>query len=380
VFKSPLFFWSFLGLFFIISIFNLAFGIPIVSAQSVLKSSQSSAQSSVSRSKIEHVKTITTPIAPRNQGVNMSFDHAGKVSKVYVKTGDTVVSGQKLIELDISELLPQLHKAQAAFDAQRIKIDTLKSGQKTEDIITAENNLNLAIIERDNDLDDLSNVINSAYINAEDAVRDKIDQFFITPTRSISPQLVFTLNDAVFQGDISQRRLNIESALTAWKLYLDTTPQPYSDPSAALIQARQSLNQTRDFVEKAALAVNQGNIDTTATAYNLHLWKSDTFSARNNINTAIKNLIAEDKKIKDVYAKVKLMQSILDAKNLALSPLEITNQEVQLRTLQSQVEALQAYINKMTLNAPSDGKIEAVFVKAGASVIANQIGLSFLSN
>lgn len=53
------------------------------------------------------------------QGADMAFSESGTVSRVYKKAGDTVVAGEKIVELDNAALYADLQDAQATLDLAR---------------------------------------------------------------------------------------------------------------------------------------------------------------------------------------------------------------------------------------------------------------------
>ena len=65
---------------------------------------------------------------------NLAFDVSGKVRDVFVKVGDQVKQGQKLVELENSDFYAKVSEAKAAVDAQLAKMEEILQGTRKEQI------------------------------------------------------------------------------------------------------------------------------------------------------------------------------------------------------------------------------------------------------
>jgi multidrug efflux pump subunit AcrA (membrane-fusion protein) len=95
-----------------------------------------------------------TGIVKPTQNIDYAFDRAGRVSKIYVKTGDLVPAGTTLIALENADLYAQYQQSLAALRIQQIKLDNYRKGTRSEDLQIAQNQF-----------DDADQKLNTAYKN-----------------------------------------------------------------------------------------------------------------------------------------------------------------------------------------------------------------------
>lgn len=82
----------------------------------------------VGRHKVDQQLATVGTIEPVSQA-SVAFPVAGTVSSVSVAVGDTVLVGQKLASLDVTDLTANLHQEQAALDAAELTLELALAGQ-----------------------------------------------------------------------------------------------------------------------------------------------------------------------------------------------------------------------------------------------------------
>jgi multidrug efflux pump subunit AcrA (membrane-fusion protein) len=151
--------------------------------------------------------SVTGKVKPA-ESVDLAFEKSGKISSIAINIGDKVVAGQILASLSSSDLVAQLAQAQASLDKEIIKLAELKVGTRNEEIQIAQTNVtsaqnsltnaqnslvnvgNKAVVDLDNYYEDVKDILNEAYLKADDAVNKQTDELF-SNDNSDSPSLTF---------------------------------------------------------------------------------------------------------------------------------------------------------------------------------------------
>lgn len=321
--------------------------------------------------------SVTGRVKP-SESVNLAFESGGRVSAVYADVGKQVSSGEILVSLENDDLRAQLKQAEANIKAEQAKLDELKNGTRQEDIDVQKvkvENYKVALGDAKNNLIDK---LQDAYTKSDDAVRNKTDQLFTNP-KTENPQLTSLLVvDLQLETDLENGRLLIESKLIGWKSHLDELVIS-SDFSAYLSEAKQNLNQIKDFLDEAGLAVNSATTHTNLSQTVLDGWKSDVSTARTNINTAISNVTAAEEKLKTSQSSLDLAEQELKLKEAGTVPEEILAQEAKLSSVVASAESIQVKIQKTILRAPIEGIVTNQDAKVGEIVPANTAVVSIIS-
>lgn len=305
--------------------------------------------------------TATGKVKPV-QSVDLSFEKGGQVASVLAKVGDKVEAGQILVRLENAELSAQLLKAQATIEVEQSKLDELKKGAKAEEIQVQE-------VKVLNAKKDLINKIQDAYTKSDDAVRNKVDQFFSNP-RSANPQIIFSAGSQL-ESDIESLRITMENLLNDWKALSDSLTLS-SDLSLALQTAKANLSQVFQFLDKAALAANSASASGSISQTTLDSYKSDTATARTNVNTATINLTTAE-------TALDLEENQLVLKKSGASPEETATQEAKIKQAGAEAQNIEAQLAKTILRSPIRGIVTVQNAKAGEVVSANQSIVSIIS-
>lgn len=189
----------------------------------------------VERKNITQGVSVTGKTKAQNE-VELGFDTSGRVARSYVEVGDRVNRGQIIAELDTSELTANLAKEKAVLAEEEEKL-----GEEGERIESS---------------------IREAYAAADNAVRNKADQFFKTP--ATSPTFEVKFNDGNYTHyffvpaeiviDLNSARKSIEQLLTSWQQELTIlNPNKAKNFSPVAIER---MNTVSNFLNKVAYAVN----------------------------------------------------------------------------------------------------------------------------
>ena len=300
----------------------------------------------------------TAQISPLNS-IDLAFDRSGRISKVYIKGGDQVIKGQSLVELDNIDLISRFNEAQANVEIQKAKLSELKNGAKSEASKTQMLILENARVSLESAQADLLNSLQDGYIKADDAVRNKVGQFF-------NEYYAATQQSAGSQVkiDLLNRRNAIEQVLVTWKVSLDVFNAQSDLLSYAMI-AKNNLSQIEGFLDNAALVINNVSSDVNVSQVNLRNWRSDIFTGRSNVIGTLKTIAAGEGKVKDANLKLKLQEFQLTIQKAGPSEGQIKIQEGLVNQAEAQTAVIQAEIDKTILTAPVNGIIKKQTARVG---------------
>lgn len=392
----------------------------------------------VKRSDLAQEVSVTGKIKPA-EDVSLAFEKGGKIDKIYVEIGDNVIIGQKLAGLENSDIEAQLAQAEAGVDSskaallqykatlerERVKLDELKAGTRTEEIqileakvesakkALSDTEINLKNVQTkaDTDLsnlyDDIKDILNDAYAKAEDAANKQTDELF-TDDLTNAPALNFLTSDAQAETDAEALRLGATTELKSFKSDLADYPTVYIGLDNLLSKSKSRLEIVRNFLIRANDALNGA---TNLSQTNITTYKANIATGRTNVNTAITNittqqqLIASQKNtnqsnISTAQSQVNTAQNSLlvaeaelNLKKAGATAQQIAAQEAQVGQAEANVAAGQAQVkqseanarnyraqlSKSTLYAPIDGVVTKQTTSSGEIVAANSPIISIIS-
>ncbi len=285
--------------------------------------------------------------------VNLGFEKTGTIASTPVSVGSRVKEGELLVSLNNSELRADLAKAEATVREEMVKLSTIKTGS-TNEYSDARVNM-IAEIE-------------DAYVKSDDALRNKIDQFFENP-RAGNTRIEFSILDDdrkyIFSVDTSLRvkindeRYKLELLLTSWKESLTKlkTLSSGQNIDSYVIEAENNLNRIKDFIDMVALAVNSIEIEIEDHRDTVEEYKSDVSNIRTIIATAISDLIS---------AKEKLTAAPQQNSSLLFN--DVLSQEARVGQYQAQVDAVRAQLEKTIIRSPIDGIVTKQDAEVGEIV------------
>ena len=304
--------------------------------------------------------------------VNLSFEEAGQIDRVYVKEGDTVQAGAVLAKLDSSIASAQVSQAKGVLAAAQAKYDDLASGTRPEELRIDTDAVSSAATAMDSASNALSAAAQSAYVAADDAVRNQIDSLFINP-RTNNPIFSASVTDSQMLINIENQRLALGAMLDSWYATENATSSSIASLSDL---AGNDLKTIKSYCDTIALAVNNANPNSNMTASVLAGYKGSVAVARNEITQAIASLTGAKSAFNAAQSNMTIAQS-----RLALSKAGATEQELEVQkavVLQAQavLQGAQVMLDHADLIAPFYGTVRNVTAKVGQVV---SVGASVLS-
>ncbi len=292
----------------------------------------------VKKSDIVSEVSVTGRVKPF-KSVDLAFEKNGRISAVLSNVGDFVYAGQALVKQDSSELSAQLSEAKADLAAKKAELN------KSEIVLK---NYYLSIID----------VLNEAYIKADDAVKKQADAMF-TDGESDTPKLNFSTTDSQAQTDSQNGRLFSRTELNDWRQELSDLSAVSSrgDLDSALEKSQGHLSVINSFLVSIMNALNKAYGLTQST---LDSYKANITTARTNINTVSTNITDQKQSIDSQKATV-------------------DSDEAAVESYKAAIQNIEAQISKTVLYSPISGIVTRQDAKAGEIAAANAVLVSVIS-
>jgi Membrane-fusion protein len=195
--------------------------------------------------------SVTGRVKPA-RSVELAFEKGGKVVAVYANVGRQIQAGQTLVVLENAELAAQLAQAEATLEKDQAKLAEFQRGTRPEEIQVQEVKVANAKFTLEDAKKNLVDKLQDAYTKSDDAVMNRVDQFFSNP-KSSSPQLSFLVStDSQLESDIEWQRLLLQNVFKSWRSSLDKLTIS-NDLAAYVSEAEINLNQINYFSTKPRL-------------------------------------------------------------------------------------------------------------------------------
>jgi HlyD family secretion protein len=330
----------------------------------------------VSRRDITQSVSVTGTVKPVHR-VDLAFEKTGKIARVSVKTGDAVKVGQTLVALDASDVAAELAQAQAQVKVQEAKLDGLVRGTRAEELQVEKvkvANADSALTEAKQGLVD---ALRDAYTKSDDAIYNKVDQFFSSP-RSANPQINFASLNLQFKTDVEFARLSTESVLMSWAASLDSLSRE-SDLTLAVTATKTNLASIAALLNKAATALNSVSGTPTLSQATLDAYRADISTARASINTAISNISTADEKAKSSASARTLAEQELALAQAGATTEDVSGQKAAVDEAKANAQSLRAALDKTVIRSPLNGIVTKEDANVGEIINAKDIVVSLIS-
>lgn len=308
--------------------------------------------------------------------IDLQFQASGRITYLAVDTGDRVSAGEVLARQDESILEAQLREAQASVAAEQAQLESLKEGTRPEQIAVTLAQIASDQITLAQGNQALINAIQTAFVQSDDAIHNKVDQFFNNP-RSANPILLFSTNDSQLVSVIQVERLSMEKSLLAWQSALSGLNNQ-DDLSTAVTQAQQNLAAVKQLLLDANTALNNAITTAQTTSTNISIWITNVATARTNINTAISGLTTAVTVQQTALAQLQKDQKSLALEQAGSTGATIAAQEARVARAQANVAAIQAQIAQTRLISPVNGTVARVVGNIGETVQPGTVVVSII--
>ena len=314
--------------------------------------------------------------------LNLHFMNSERIREINVKVGDSVKKDEVLAKLDTAQLISQLNKAKAGFNAARANLSKLLEGATVEDIRVSETAVFNAQVSLDNAKQNLTDTnesvikdiasaeasVNSAQtslnsadqslVNTQITNENNLDQDYDVAWNTINSSLLTASNSL----DTNQTTLDNDDAQDTLSV-LNIQYMNNSSQSEAI--ANSSYNNAKDYINSINSDLSDENIDEAMAQLK---------SALENVRTTLSDT---SDVLGATITSSKLSQSELDAlkssisivrtnTNTAISNLTTAKQNISTQkvTNQTSLDSAQAAVNScqsaLNLSQQSLGAIKAL--------------------
>jgi len=291
---------------------------------------------------------------------SLGFKTVGKISKIYVATGDNVKKGDVLAKLDSSQVQAQLQNAKSALDVANSQYQKLLNGSTAADIKIYQD----AVDSAQQDLD-------SAYASAKNTLDDVYTKIYNAYTKA------FSVQDDYFSGSdqqgikVQDSQKDIEKNMQNIKTYLDA-----QDTDLAISQMLLALDNVYNDLKIIREQCDEGIYYATVSLTD----KAALDTQKGYINTAASSVTTAQQNIASYKIALQKAQDNLATKTVQARPEDINIYKSQADQAQANVNLYQSQLNDYYLYSPTDAKITAVNAKAGETVSVSEPVINLLSS
>jgi HlyD family secretion protein len=337
-----------------------------------------------------------TGTVKKGEEINLNFKSAGTVAQVFVATGQAVVAGQLLAEMDTRQLEIQLSQARANLSLYRAQFEKLKNGAGVEDISigrtavqNAQANLESAQAAFDNARENAEQKMASAYKSASDALSSAYAKAFNALNFANLVQRTYFVpqdDDSIHVWETTQKMAiaadKIKSSLDLSQMSISTGSfdNVLSVSLDQLSVIDNGLRDIRSICEKKAwrdivTAADKNSLDThrdyivaaitaiNSSRQNITLQKNTNDSA---VNAAQAAVTAASGALKT--AQEQLGKTVANPRSEDMAVLE-----AQIEQAVSQVDLLELQIEDGQLKSPLAGQAAQVNIEAGETVLPSGV-------
>jgi len=332
---------------------------------------------------------------------NLGFNYSGKISRVNIKIGDEVESGQEIARLDSEQQEIELSQYQANLAVAKADYDRLLAGYSAEEIQVAQAQAYNAEITLSNAKQTLEDSRRSAEQDLEqdyESGLDDLDSAYLNLYNASND--VENIQRDYFSGS-DQESLNVKesknvllNAVSESKNYID---QAKADGSHDKIDL--ALNEVKKLLSKAKDALAMVRTMSEKAQYRNVVSSADKTILDNHksyINTAYASVVSaqqaisatrldNEKNINSAQSSVFSAQASLDIakEQLALKQAGPTKENIELylaKVIQAeaQVSFSQKKLQDTILRSPVKGRITDIYKREGEAVQATEPIVGFL--
>ena len=342
-----------------------------------------------------------TGTVKKGDTIDLSFKQEGEIKQFYVKIGDKVVRGQRLAQLDNSQLAIQVQQAKAGLELAKAELDKLLSGASPEEIQVAQTNVDNAKNSLKSAKQNLENIYSKAEEDLNESLKDAFNTLNDGYLKLYNSFATARLIKDNYFTDNSQDSLVVKEAKEKIEDDLGKASDSLNDldehsDQESIMQALNNfvnyLSETRDKLEEIRTTVEKPifrSVVSTTDKTSLDTRRSDINTAYSSIvddrQTILSVKISNTTKIDTAKNSVTTAQDNLQSAqdNLALVKAGPRQEDVDLyqakeKSAQAQLNLLEDKLNDSTLKSPMDGQVGDIYKYAGEVVQPSTPVLSIL--
>ncbi len=320
------------------------------------------------------------------ESVALSFEKGGKVSGIYVKSGDKVYKGETLVALGNADLRVQELQAEAGLEMEEARLEELKKGSLPEEIQAAQTNLQNAQAKAQADLDGVYSKALTTLQGAADSGKSAI--LTVTDIQYAH----FSANDQT-----GQKIADAKEAAVKYMLGADDAGRWTSDPLSKLeggafgaVKAAAenplyssvdlALSETLFALKKVKQALDSVPVTgdlTSAESANLSVQSAGINASITAVSGAIQSISSQ--KVANENA-ISTAEDSLTLKKVGATSEQIKEQEARVKSAQAGIDGVRVQIAKTIISAPFAGVVSVSDLSVGEAVPPNTPIVSLISD
>lgn len=304
---------------------------------------------------------------------DLEFPFSGIVERIYVKEGQKIKSDDSLIKLKTTDYELEAKSYEALIVQKEAALAKLLAGATTEDVSVYEVKVSNAKTDLEDAKKNLIGKIKNAYTKSDDAIKNRVDQFFTNPL-SANPELSFFTADILLKQKIESGRLSLGiNVFPEWQKTLEGLENSV-DISAIADLSKNYLDKIRFFLDEvASLTNNPNNLSVTSA------WRDDVYIARTNIGTAFSELTTAEDEYNMSKSAYSLSQKELDFKKAGSRKEDVEIAKAQIDEVRSQLAGVREKINRSTLKSPIEAEVVKIWPEKGEVFRPGQTAISLFA-
>ncbi len=310
--------------------------------------------------------SVTGTVSPVDKA-DLSFEKGGVVTHIYVKTGDSVKTGDRIASLDSAG-------DAASYQSALATLADMSRGLRPEEQGVEQSKVDAARAAEANAEKDAVNAMHDAYAKAQSALVNYTDSLFTNPS-SVNPTIKLPLESEETKRSVQDERVAVSGALSDWAddLAKITTSGDTTNAASLMVQARSRLIIVKGFMSDLSEAV--GTLTTANSGLSQTVINGYTVAANSalaTVNQAADSLTAAESALTNASAS-------LDQATSAYTLRVAGNSSDSIGSQQAKVDQTAAELAKDTILAPIDGLVTKVVPNEGEFVPAGQVQFSVQS-
>lgn len=304
---------------------------------------------------------------------DLSFPFPGKVTTILAAAGQSFPeSGQPLVQLDPIQWELERKKAEAQYNEQQAIVNKLEQGARFEELLVMQQKKQSSDSSLKGTKKEAVDAITSAYVQSDDAIRNKTDVIFTNP--ETNPQLSFTPSDTSLESKIESGRVSMKSVLSDWKSDVGKMKNT-GNVTQYLDDTRSKLKKVREYLDQVALAVNALTAGAI-TQDTIDSWKASVSDARSAVADATTALGSNETAYKVANRDLFVAQGELNARLAGTARQDIEAALSAAVAARSEMDIAAEKLKQTTLTTPLKNLLikkiipqPGEYVEAGAPVV-----------
>jgi len=307
-------------------------------------------------------------LAPLREYV-LSAPYSEKIDAILIEEGETLPEpGVGIAKLDTTALELELKRHEAEVSKAKAIVEKLREGTRFEELVVFQEKRKTAQTTQKSSKQSFAGVLYDAFIQADDAVRNKTDPIF-DDADVASPQLSFSPDSSDTEEKVESGRAELSDRLDDWK-DLSGGLKSGDDIEKSFKKTDSNIRFVRSYLDDVARAVN-GLSAGAISQDTIDEWKVFVSTARANVSVAVVAMGSAYADYMGAKRGSDVAASELDAKIAGSDRHDVVAALDSSEAAKSQADAVSDRLKQAIVSAPEAGLVvKKIFPKKGEFVSA----------